>query len=92
MLSGETRSFGAQEQRAEGRADSMSFRQVLTSMVHQRPSIQFCPIPFAAPPSPSSEQTPNPGDQEEEDLTTTSQHTAPPVLTRISIISGYKHQ
>lgn len=60
VFSGETRRFGAQEQRAERRADSMRLTQVLTPMVHHRPSIQSCPLP----PSPSSEQTPNPGGRE----------------------------
>lgn len=56
-FSGETCSHGAQEQRTEGRADSMSLTQVLTSMVHQHPSILLLP-------SPSLEQTPNPGGRE----------------------------
>lgn len=48
MFSGETCSFGAQEERAEGRADSMSLTQALTSVVHRRPSIQTCSLPSPA--------------------------------------------
>lgn len=42
---GETCSRGAQEQRAEGRADRMSIAEVLTSIVHLRHFIQPPPVP-----------------------------------------------
>lgn len=91
VFSGETCSFGAQEQRAEGRADGMSLTQVLTSMVHQRPFIPPCPLPRPALTLLRTDTQPLEA-KRFEDLTTTSQHTTPPVLTTISIISGYKHQ
>lgn len=58
------------------------------------PSTSLHPVPPPSSPCPHPPENSHPTLEVKrfEDLTTTSQHTTPPVLTSISIISGYKHQ
>lgn len=69
----------------------MNLTKILTFMVHLRLSIESSPLPRPCPHPPQNKR-PTPEVEVFEDLIPTSQHTTPPLLTTISIISGYKHQ